>query len=129
MADIAFGHPAQKAKWMMASLSWVSGSPLVLARTRVSAESVGAAPGDQAGDRDEAAVASGEFVAFSDVAEENVSGEVDELGGEVAHELMREVHVLRQSGGPRGIPSTTTGRVSSFDGGRRRPCLLWHAVA
>ena len=49
---------------MMASLSTVSVSQLASARTKVSAELDGAAAGDQAGDRDEAAVARGEFVAF-----------------------------------------------------------------
>ena len=55
---------------------------------KVPAELFVAAAGDQAGDRDQAAVPRGELAPFPDVAEEHVVREVHELGGEVADELL-----------------------------------------
>src|SRR6476620_6143154 len=63
------------------------GRAVGLCACEVSAELVGAAAGDEAGDRDEAAVPRGEFAPFPDVAEEQVVGEVHQLGGEVTDEL------------------------------------------
>src|SRR4051812_6519288 len=65
------------------------GEPVLLTELQVEGQLLGVAPGDQRRDRDEAAVAWGQLGALPHVAEQDVVGERDQLGREVAQHLRR----------------------------------------
>src|SRR4051812_41060395 len=65
------------------------GEPVLPTEPQVEGQLLGVAPGDQRRDRDEAAVARGQLAALPHVAEQDVVGERDQLGREVAQHRRR----------------------------------------
>lgn len=88
IADIALGQPAQKARWMIASLSSVSVRPFCFAMPRWARSCSVLPPVIKRGGGDEAAMPRRKFLALPDVAEQHVISQGHELRCEVADDLL-----------------------------------------